>query len=339
MNKLERLFFYNMFCKGMCGQSKILDLFFSRLLLNVPYNLYVDLCFYDIPWYERSKYILDHAIYALKYNPGVTRSNHDDKRDIMKKIYPYLKRKVVLDTSSMSKSDFVDFCEGLDSFFYKPEDGDSGVGIRKFYIRNYEISELYETIKNFKSGVLEETIVQHSVMNTLNPDAVSTIRFMVFKHKTGGSSILFSTLRTSITKGAIVDNAGAGGCFASIDVTKGEICKNAYSECVAFKSFTKEIKPLIGKEGIEKHPLTGTKFVGFKIPYYEESKKMVLELANSIDFYGRRLLGFDVAITENGPVIVEVNANRPGICELYQIARKDTPLKSEFEDLLEKYST
>jgi len=336
--KLERLFFYNRFAKEMCGKSKLLDIFLSRLFLKVPYNLYVDLCFYDIPWGERSKYILDHAIYALRYNPGVTRTNHDDKRDIIKKIFPYLKRKVIMDTSSMSKEEFISFCEGLDSFFYKPEDGDSGVGIKKFYIKNHELNELYETISNSKPGVLEETIKQHSKMKTLAPDAVSTIRFMVFKSKTGGASVLFSTLRTSISKDSVVDNAGAGGCFASIDVTKGEIWKNAYSECVAFKKITEEIKPLLGKEGLEKHPLTGTRFIGFKIPFYEKSKEMVLEMANKIDFYNRRLLGFDVAITESGPVIVEVNAHRPCICALYQIARKDTPLKREFEDMLKKLS-
>lgn len=62
---------------------------------------------------------------------------------------------------------------------------------------------------------------------------------------------------------------------------------------------------------------------------------MVLDVANNVNFYNRRLLGFDIAITENGPLIVEVNANRPGICELYQIARKDMPLRESFEKMLE----
>lgn len=336
MNKIKKLLYYNSIAKEMCGHSKFLDILFSRLFLKVPFNLYVDLCFYDISWKERPNYILDHTIYALRYNPGVTRTNHDDKRDIMKKIYPYLKRKIILDTSTMSINDFIAFCDGLESFFYKPIDGDSGVGIKKYYLNNYIIEDLYEIIKTSKVGLLEETIKQHPKMMSLNPDAVSTIRFMIFKHE-AGAKILFSTIRTSITKGTVVDNAGAGGCFANIDIEKGEIWKNAYSECVAFKKFTKNLKPLISKNGIEKHPLTGTKFIGFKIPYYEEAKDMVLGVANSIDFYNRRLLGFDIAITENGPIIVEVNANRPGICELYQIARKDTPLKVEFENMLENF--
>lgn len=337
MNKIKKLLYYNSIAKEMCGQSKFLDILFSRLFLKVPFNLYVDLCFYDVPWKERPNYILDHTIYALRYNPGVTRTNHDDKRDIMKKIYPYLKRKIILDTSTMSINDFIAFCDGLESFFYKPIDGDSGVGIKKYYLNNYIIEDLYEIIKTSKVGLLEETIQQHPKMMTLNPVAVSTIRFTVLKN-ISGSKILFSSLRTSITKGSVIDNAGAGGCFANIDIEKGEIWKNAYSECIAFKSFTKDLKPLIGKDGIEKHPLTGTKFVGFKIPYYNEAKEMVLEVADNINFFNRRLLGFDIAISKDGPLIVEVNANRPGICALYQIARKDTPLKAKFENMLESYS-
>lgn len=335
MNKIKKLLYYNAITKEMCGHSKLLDIFLSRLFLKVPYNLYVDFCFYDVPWSERSKYILDHAVYALRYNPGVTRTNHDDKRDLMKKILPYLKRRIVLDTSAMSYSDFTAFCDGLESFFYKPEDGDSGVGIKKVYLKDHTQKELFETIKAMKTGVLEETIQQHPKMKELNPDAVSTIRFMVFKHNSG-ARILFSTLRTSITQGSVVDNAGAGGCFASVDIDKGEICNNAYSESVALKSFTKESKPLIGKNGIEKHPLSGTKFIGFKIPFYENAKELVLGMANNINFYNRRLLGFDIAITENGPLVVEVNANRPCICGLYQTARKSTPLKEEFERMMKE---
>lgn len=126
MKKIDTLLCYNDFAKKICGENKIIDLLLSRFVLDVPYHLYIDLCFYDVPWRKRKKYILDHAAYALKFNPGVTRTNHDDKRELIKMIYPYLKRKVIMDTSSMDITEFASFCEGIDSFFYKPEDGDGG---------------------------------------------------------------------------------------------------------------------------------------------------------------------------------------------------------------------
>lgn len=334
MKRLETLLHFNALAKIMCGHSKMIDLFLSRLLLKIRYESYIDLCFYDVPWKERKKYILRDFPYALMCNPGVTRDNHDDKRDIMRKIYPYLKRKVVLDTSTMTKNEFITFCNDIDSFFYKPEDGDGGGGIQKYYLHDYEVDELYKVIKTLKAGVLEETICQHHVMGTINPDVVSSIRMTIYKSK-NGAKLLFATLRTSFIKGSIVDNAGSGGCFASIDIDTGVVCRNAYAECHIIKTFTNETRSLISKKGMERHPLTGAKFIGFEIPCFKEATQMVLDIANNIDFYGRKLLGFDVAITENGPIVIEVNANRPGICELYQIARKDTPLKESFEKMFD----
>lgn len=133
MKRLETLLHFNAFAKIMCGHSKMIDLFLSRLLLKIRYESYIDLCFYDVPWKDRKKYILRDLPYALMCNPGVTKDNHDDKRDIMRKIYPYLKRKVVLDTSTMTKNEFVAFCSDLDSFFYKPEDGDGGGNLKVLF--------------------------------------------------------------------------------------------------------------------------------------------------------------------------------------------------------------
>ena len=316
----------------MCGKSKVIDLILSRLIMKVPYNLYVDYCFYNKKWSLRKDYIIDDLKYFFQYNPGVTKNNHDDKRDIIKKYLPYLHRKILLDTSDMKLSEFKKFVEDIDSFFYKPFDGDGGAGIQKFMCKNVEIACLYENIKKLKPGLLEETIKQHKEMNRLNPDAVSTLRITVFKHK-NWPRIVFSTLRTSSKKGSVVDNASSGGCFANVDIESGEVCRNAYSECIAIKTITKECIRLLSFEGIETHPLTGVRFKGFKIPFYKESLEMVLEISNNIDFYGRKLIGFDVAITDNGPVIVEVNANRPDITDLLQTACKDMPMKSYIENI------
>lgn len=316
----------------ICGKSKVIDLILSRLIMKIPYNVYVDYCFYNKKWALRKDYIIDDFQYFIKYNPGVTRNNHDDKRDLVKKYLPYMHRKIILDTSDMNFLEFKKFVKDIDSFFYKPFDGDGGTGIQKYICKNFETSNLYEIIKKLKPGLLEETIKQHKEMNRLNPEAVSTLRVTIFKHK-NGPKIIFSTLRTSSKKGSVVDNAASGGCFANVDIEKGEVCRNAYSECIAFKTLTKECIPFLSSEGIESHPLTGVRFKGFKIPFYKEALEMVLEMSNNIDFYGRRLIGFDVAITNEGPVIVEVNANRPDITDLLQTACKDIPMKSYIENI------
>ena len=52
-----------------------------------------------------------------------------------------------------------------------------------------------------------------------------------------------------------------------------------------------------------------TKIQGFAIPYWEEAKAMCLEASQVVP--QMRYVGWDVAITPNGPVFVEGN-NLPG---------------------------
>ena len=55
---------------------------------------------------------------------------------------------------------------------------------------------------------------------------------------------------------------------------------------------------------------------GFKVPYFKEAVELTKEIVSTLRFEG--LLGWDVAISENGPEIIELNANPGSI--LYQAA-------------------
>lgn len=322
---VKNLFYHYSILKSISKKSKFFDLILSRLLINLPYDRYIDYCFYEKPWAGRKDYLYNELEYYLKYNPGVTRDNHDDKSDIMNKIQAYLKRKL-LKTKNMSYDDFKLFVQDLDTFFYKPLDGDSGKGIEKIIV-NENTENIFSYIKNKSDGILEETVIQHEDMDLLNPNLVQTIRFFVYVKKEG-ATIIFSSLRTSLKDNVCVDNAGAGGCFVNVDLSTGKIITNAYCETHALK---KEFDiNLIMKDGISTHPVSGTTFKGFKIPFFDEAKQLVLDIANNVDFYGRKLLGFDIAISKNGPIVIEVNANRPDI-SLWQIPLKHIPLRPIFE--------
>lgn len=57
------------------------------------------------------------------------------------------------------------------------------------------------------------------------------------------------------------------------------------------------------------HPTTGVTFDGFPIPCFEQISDLVLETARQEDKI--LVIGWDVAISENGPVLIEGN-RRPG---------------------------
>jgi hypothetical protein len=55
----------------------------------------------------------------------------------------------------------------------------------------------------------------------------------------------------------------------------------------------------------EVHPTTGVRFDGFQLPCFEEAKQMALSACLMSDKI--LVIGWDVALSENGPVVIEAN--------------------------------
>ena len=77
--------------------------------------------------------------------------------------------------------------------------------------------------------------------------------------------------------------------------------------------------------------ITNIKFDGFQIPYWEEIKEMVLKAALVNDKVN--LVGWDVAISKNGPLIIEGNRG-PGFDLVQILLKKGT--KYMLDDLLQE---
>ena len=179
----------------------------------------------------------------------------------------------------------------------KPTNGSCGKGIEKLKTTDYKEKELYNYIKNKGDVILEEVIIQHEDMNKLYPGAINTCRIVGFL-KDNEIKIVVVYLR--VGNGAIVDNFNSGGMFVPINVKTGEI----------------EYSALDKKHNLYKeHPVTGTQFIGFKIPMWKESLDLVKQAGTKIPEV--RLAGYDVAISNKGPVLVEIN-DFPGH-DIYQL--------------------
>jgi len=86
--------------------------------------------------------------------------------------------------------------------------------------------------------------------------------------------------------------------------------------------------PIITKEGKTIHPVTGEAITGFAIPYWKE----VVELAKNAALCTpeNRSVGWDIAVTAEGPELIEGNHNW---CKLlWQL-----PVKQGLKKELEKY--
>jgi hypothetical protein len=207
---------------------------------------------------------------------------------------------------------------------------DSYGGRNIFKISSDEVSNGSETVENLykvvvKAGYLFQNIlIQHTEMNRINPNAVNTIRIDSFTGKDGIPRILNTTLRLSRNT-SFVDNTTSGGLYAGINMESGELMGEAYS---VFDISTGEI--------FLSHPLTGLVFKGFKIPFYHEAKQLAIKVAKLVP--QARIVGWDVGITQEGPVLLEGNFfNDLFTFEIGQKGHRNNPVFRQLLNELDEY--
>ena len=138
-------------------------------------------------------------------------------------------------------------------------------------------------------------------MNMLCETSVNTIRIMTFANN-NRSEILYAALR--VGNGLCeVDNFHKGGMGVELDTKTGKLKGSAIN---------KDLKVF------KKHPTTKTYFDKFELPFWKETKKLILDAA--LVNTNIKVVGWDVAITKTGPVLVEGN-RRPGF-DLVQVLSK-----------------
>lgn len=187
------------------------------------------------------------------------------------------------------------------SLALKPDEGSHGDGFYKltYYNGKYYLNH-EETDKQAILNILEdvnnrylvtEYINMHPVIKNIYDGAVNTIRMIVFKKDGKNPQIGNAYMRFGSKKTGAVDNMGAGGMFAKIDIDTGRFYDSKIIE-------GNEIKPCLY------HPDTNVKIEGY-LPNWEKVKATVLDVARSIPQL--EYFGFDLAITEDGIKFPEIN--------------------------------
>ena len=213
----------------------------------------------------------------------------DDKTEFNTLFADQVKRSWVRADQNLTLEQLSAFLSGKDAMLYKPLEGSSGQGIRKFEKQEWQdLDAFMKLLREMGDGILEELVIQHPVMAGMCPTSVNTIRVatLLGDKKEG---IVYAFLR--IGNGKVMDNVDCGGMAARVDIESGKLLTVAAD-----------------KQGnvFDRHPMTGTSIIGFTIPYWEEAKKMCLEAMKKVP--QMRFIAWDVAITENGPVFIEGNS-------------------------------
>ena len=183
-------------------------------------------------------------------------------------------------------------------FFIKIIDGQCGVGIFSIIFEN---GHLYVNgkIKSISSFLIQlgrwryliqMKVIQHREINRLHADSVNTMRIVSVNNN--GVVNLFSSFFRVGVNGSNVDNTSCGGLVVNIINDSGQL--NSLAFYMPGHGTTTKF-----------HPNSNILFSEFIIPHYKEAVSQVLQFHNFLPQI--HSIGWDVAITENGPCIIEGN--------------------------------
>ncbi len=246
-------------------------------------------------------------------------------KELTNNYLPELIRRPWCVTNKLTLEKFMDTFKNSSRIFYKPLGGHGGVGAKKYDYSESNAQEIYNDLMTLPTGVVEEFLIQHSKMNELSPSAVNTVRFVTVSSysqdilKIGNHyDVCYVRLKMGGVN-SLVDNLHGGGMVAVVDPETGKLI----SDAVDGKGNAYSI-----------HPGTGTVIKGFEIPYFAEALKMVKETIESKKLEG--YLGWDIAITEKGPELIELNT-RPGVilCSISQAVTEKNGIKDHMMRYLE----
>lgn len=301
-----------------CYFKVLLDIVYCGIKYMAGYVDYEVFDFYNLNKFQRST-IITRGInnkFVSTLNNKEAANVLDNKLLFNERFNDFLKRDW-LNLKVATKDEFIKFLDNKTNVIVKPIDQACGRNVEKICINevsNY--NKLYDVLMEKQQFLVEDCIIQHPKMSLIYPNSVNTLRIVTIT-KNSTTHIMFRSIRMG-NNGNVVDNFNHGGLFTTIE-SNGTIQK-----------------PAIDKKGnvFAYHPFTNTKILGFKIPLFEEAIEYVKTMASIIPEVG--YVGWDIAITENGPVVVEANPF-PGH-DIYQskihMKEDGTGLRKDFEKII-----
>lgn len=213
---------------------------------------------------------------------------------------------------------------GTGQFVAKPVDGQCGKGVcfHSVRVRRTEDIIIDEKIslgdflqQSRMPVLLEQRLYNHGSIEEVAPNALNTLRVITFLRCDGSVEIVAARMRFS--RGGTVDNLASGGIAAPVDASNGVVSGPAIGMCPDDRS------------DYETHPVTGQQIVGLQLPYWDEVVAMTYEAARVMP--EARSIGWDIAITPEGPYLIEGNHNWGKTLWQLPVRRG---LRSEMERLL-----
>lgn len=275
------------------GRNRIIlffDMIYSMFRYGIGYLDYMTFGFAYIKKEKRRTFMTmdDNIQMCRRMNNQEASSVFEDKLTFCKTFEEYMGR----DFYDLNEGfeGFEKFCYGKDNFFAKQPVSFGGLGVKKVTVQKGNLKQIYEELKENKMFLCEETIAQHEEMNKLCERSVNTIRICTVVSDSGKAHLIYALLRIGSGKND-VDNVTSGGMYTLLS-ENGKITHPAF--CDKTVSY------------YTKHPNNEFPFIGFQVPFFKEAVELCCKAA--LVEKRIRYVGWDIAITQSGPVLVEGNS-------------------------------
>lgn len=295
------------------------DMTYSLHRFGATFEDYFLYRFYERNVEERAQFNtlkMQYGYCELVNSPDI-RQLFEDKGACYKTFQRFYKRDLTQVNGENDMEKFREFVRKHPSFICKPTQGHSGQGIRIYHDIRHEDSDTLTAIArnvNWKF-VAEELICQADEMKRLHPESVNTLRLATFTVN-GKVTIFGASLRTG--RGTSdVDNAGAGGVYATVSELDGTVISDGCDD--TGHCYTK-------------HPDSQITFRGFTIPLWEEAVELTKEMALTVE--GATMIAWDLALSTKGWLMIE--GNDVGGHHSFQ-APLQRPIKPRIIELIDEY--
>ena len=178
----------------------------------------------------------------------------------------------------------------------KPVLGSGGKGIIPVKIadrtiisdgQELSLDALRDEVKDDTYLIQRRVTNQHPGMKTFFAKSLNTIRVTMVRTETG-VEVLGCMFMTGASDAAY-SNWHFGGICVNVD-ENGRLGKYGFS---------------LSKKRITHHPDSGIAFEGYQLPYFKETIQLCKQAMDV--YYGMQSIGWDMAVTEDGPIFIEGN--------------------------------
>lgn len=279
-----------------------IDCLYSIVMYGCSPEQYIFGKFYKLRSFDRNNTYTHSRTYVAKRFFCDPESQHlcSNKVDFNRFFSEYVKRSWIF-CKEASANELLTFFIANKRVIVKPFNLSKGQGVYELD-REEQNEELVKSLLG-KNVLLEAFIEQHPDL-CLGNKSVNTIRINTILDSKGTVHFIKAAIRCGVGD-SVVDNFSAGGIVYPINIDYGCIEGPGIS-----KSFDRSIYI---------HPGTTCLMVGKVIPFWPEVIRIVREAAMSLQKI--RFVGWDVAITTDGPELVEANT-RPGANLIESIGEK-----------------